>query len=286
MSVWALQTLNGLSLGMLLFLLAAGLSLIFGMMKIVNLSHGACYLLGAYVGLSAWRYTENFVLAAAAAVVTGALLGAFMYRFFLAHLQTNELAQVLLTFGFTLMIADISLWIWGGVPQLLPRPGMLASSVSVGAASFPLYRLFVIAVGALAAVVLWMLQTKTKLGALVRASIDDAEMVQSIGINTKLLSLLVFSFGAGLAALGGVIGGPFVGVYPGADMDVLLLVLVVLIVGGLGSFPGALVGSLIVGLIDTFGKALFPEFAMFFVYAPMAVVLALRPSGLLGKVSD
>src|SRR5690606_14394320 len=117
---------------MLLFLLAAGLSLIFGMMKIVNLSHGACYLLGAYVGLSAWRYTENFVLAAAAAVVTGALLGAFMYRFFLAHLQTNELAQVLLTFGFTLMIADISLWIWGGVPQLLPRPGMLASSVSVG----------------------------------------------------------------------------------------------------------------------------------------------------------
>lgn len=283
-SLWWLQVLNGVSLGMLLFLLAAGLSLIFGMMKIVNLSHGSYYLLGAYVGLSMWRATGSFILALVGAVVVVGFVGGVMYRFFLSRLQQNELAQVLCTFGFFLMIGDAALWGWGGVPQILPRPTFLTSSVAVGSMSFPSYRLFVIAVGAVAAILLWMFQEKTRIGAFVRAAIDDEEMVRGIGVNTSVLSLAVFMFGAALAAFGGVIGGPFVGVYPGADMEVLLLVLVVLIVGGLGSFPGALLGSLIVGLIDTFGKALFPELSMFFVYAPMVLVLAFRPSGLLGRV--
>ncbi len=282
MRFWTIQILNGVSFGMLLFLLAAGLSLIYGLMRILNLAHGSYYILGAYVGLSVMRATDSFALAAVAGTAAGTLLGLVMDRFFLRRVPRHELSQALLTFGFLLIIGDASLWIWGGTPQTLPKPEIFERSIRVGSLIFPSYRLFVLATGAVIGLALWWLQEKTKLGAMIRAGIDDAEMARGTGVNVSLLSTIVFALGAALAALGGIIGGPFVGVYPGADFEILLLAFVVVIVGGLGSLKGAFFGGLLIGLLDNFGKALFPQLAMFTIFAPMAIILAIRPTGLFG----
>jgi branched-chain amino acid transport system permease protein len=282
MTFWAIQTLNGVSFGMLLFLLAAGLSLIFGLMKILNLAHGSYYALGTYVALSVVGWTGSFLLAAVAGTAAVVVLGILMERVFLRRLPREELPQALLTFGFLLIVGDVSLWIWGGTPQTLPKPEMFAHSIRLGPLIFPSYRLFVIAVGAVVGLALWFLQERTRLGAMLRAAVDDADIARATGINVSLLSTGVFAFGAALAALGGIIGGPLLGVYPGADFEILLLAFVVVIIGGLGSLKGAFFGGLLVGLLDNFGKALFPQAAMFTIFAPMAIILAVRPSGLFG----
>ena len=282
MTFWTIQTLNGVSFGMLLFLLAAGLSLIFGLMRILNLAHGSYYALGAYVALAVVQATGSLLLATVIGTAVVTVLGVVMERLFLRRLPREELPQALLTFGFLLITGDVALWIWGGTPQTLPRPDVFARSIRLGPLIFPSYRLFVIAVGAVVGVALWALQERTKLGAMIRAAIDDAEIARATGINVSLLSTAVFAFGAGLAALGGIVGGPLLGVYPGADFEILLLAFVVVIVGGLGSLKGALFGGLLIGLLDNFGKALFPQFAMFTIFAPMVVILALRPTGLFG----
>ena len=279
-----IQVFNGVSFGMLLFLLAAGLSLIYGLMRILNLAHGSYYLLGAYVALTVVRTTDSLLLATVAgtAAVTG--LGVLMERVFLRRLpRGEELPQALLTFGFLLIVGDLALFTWGGTPETLPPPAAFAGSLRLGTLAVPAYRLFVIAVGGAIGLLLWGLQEKTRLGAMVRAAIDDAEIAQSVGINVSLLSTAVFAVGAALAALGGVIGGPLLGVYPGADFEILLHAFVVVIIGGLGSLKGAFVGALLVGLLDTFGKALFPEFALFTIFAPMALILSIRPTGLFGR---
>lgn len=282
MSFWALQLLNGLSFGMLLFLLAAGLSLIHGLMRILNLAHGSYYVLGAYVALSVVHVTENLAVATLAGVTVVTALGIAMERVFLRRVPHDELPQALLTFGFLLIFGDIALWTWGGTPQSLPKPEMLAASVRLGPVMFPSYRLFVLVVGAAVGITLWLLQERTKLGAMVRAAIDDAEIARATGINVSRLNTGVFAVGAALAALGGIMAGPVLGVYPGADFEVLLLAFVVVIIGGLGSLKGAFVGGLLVGCLDNFGKALFPEFALFTIFAPMALILAVRPTGLFG----
>jgi branched-chain amino acid transport system permease protein len=279
---WTIQILNGISLGMLLFLLAAGLSLIYGLMRILNLAHGSYYLLGTYVALSVVRATGSLLLAGLVATVVVALLGIVMERVFLRRVPREELPQALLTFGWLLIVADVSLWIWGGTPETLPRPELFERSVRIGTLVFPSYRLFVIAVGVAIGVTLWALQEKTRLGAMIRAAIDDAEIARSTGINVSGLSTAVFALGAALAALGGVIAGPLLGVYPGADFEIMLLAFVVVIIGGLGSLKGAFFGALLVGLLDNFGKALFPELALFTIFAPMAVILVVRPTGLFG----
>ena len=283
MTVVLIQVFNGVSFGMLLFLLAAGLSLIYGVMRILNLAHGSYYLLGAYVALSVVQATGSLALATLAGTAAVTALGVLMERVFLRRLpRGEELPQALLTFGFLLIFGDLALWLWGGTPQALPRPEALSRSLRVGALFFPSYRLFVIVVGAVMGLALWGLQEKTRLGAMVRAAIDDAEIARTTGINVSLLSTAVFGLGAGLAALGGVIGGPLLGVYPGADFEILLQAFVVVIIGGLGSLKGAFFGALLVGLLDTFGKTLFPEFALFTIFAPMALILAVRPTGLFG----
>ena len=283
MAVWAVHTINGLSFGMLLFLLAAGLSLIYGLMKILNLTHGSYYMLAGYIGLSVVRATGSFLLAVVAATAAVAVLGAAMERFFLRRFHLDELAQTLLTFGFLFMFADIALWIWGGNPITLPRPAWLSGSIELGDRNFPIYRLFLIVVGLAVGGLLWWFQEGTRIGAMLRAGVDDEETARGLGINVSLLFTLVFALGAFLAALGGVLGGPLLGIYPGADFEVLLLAFVVVIVGGLGSLKGALVGGVLVGLLDNFGKAFFPEFAMFTIFVPMAVILAVRPTGLFGR---
>jgi branched-chain amino acid transport system permease protein len=280
---WIIQTLNGVSFGMLLFLLAAGLSLIFGLIRVLNLAHGSFYLVGAYVGLTVVGFTGSFVVALVAAVAVVTVLGIVLERFIIRRIYGDELRQALLTFGFLFMLGDLSLWIWGGSPQTLPKPDAFAGSLRVGGMVFPSYRLLVIVVGAAVGGALWWLQEKTRLGAMIRAGVDDGEMARGMGINTSLLFTLVFALGAGLAAAGGVLGGVIVGVHPGIDFEVLLLAFVVIIIGGLGSLKGAFVGGLVVGLLDTFGKALFPELALFTVFAPMAIILAVRPTGLFGR---
>ena len=280
---WIIQTFNGLSYGALLFLLASGLSLIFGVMRIVNLAHGSYFMLGGYVGLSVvWR-TGSFTAALVAGAVAIALIGIGMERLFLRRLSGQTLGQVLMTIGFALMFQDLALLIWGGDPYTIPLPASLQGIVTAGALRFPTYRIFIIVVATLVGAALWIVLDRTRVGAMIRAAVDDREMAQGVGIHVPVVSLGVFALGAALAALGGVIGGGFLGVYPGADFEVLPYAFVVVIVGGLGSLPGAMVGSLLVGLLDNFGKALFPELSYFTLFAPMALILALRPTGLFGR---
>ncbi len=281
--IWVIHTLNGVSLGMLLFLLAAGLSLIYGLMKILNLTHGSYYLLGAYIGSTVIQTTGSWALALVVAPLIVAALGAVMERFFLRRFHLDELPQTLLTFGFLFIIGDVCLWIWGGDPILLPKPALFAKSIDLGGLSYPEYRLALIAAGLAVAAALWWFQERTRIGAMLRAGVDDAETARAMGIDVSLLFTLVFAVGAFLAALGGVLGGPIIGASPGADFDVMLLAFVVVIVGGLGSLRGALVGGLLIGLLDNFGKIFFPEFALFTIFVPMAVILSFRPTGLFGR---
>jgi branched-chain amino acid transport system permease protein len=280
---WVVQTLNGISFGMLLFLLAAGLSLIYGLMKILNLTHGSFYLWGGYIGLMVMHATGSLVLAAIVGSLAIALLGAFMERFLLRRFHLQELPQTLLTFGFLFILSDLAIVTWGGNPQTMPKPAMLSHSIQFGSFFYPSYRLFIIGFGLAVAALLWWLQEGTRIGAMLRAGVDDEETARALGINVSLLFTLVFALGAFLAALGGIMGGPIMGVYPGADFEVMLLGFVVVIIGGLGSLKGALVGGLMVGLLDNFGKVFFPEFALFTIFAPMALILAVRPTGLFGQ---
>jgi branched-chain amino acid transport system permease protein len=280
---WVIQTLNGLSFGTVLFLLTVGLSLIFGLMRIINLAHGSFFLLGAYVGLVVVAKTESFWLALAVAPVLIAVLSVAMQRWFLHRLGQNELAQVLMTFGFLLIIGDLSLWIWGGEPQTLPKPDLLGGSVPILGAVFPIYRLALMAAGCVIAVLLWLFIERTRLGAVVRAGVDDPEMVRGIGIDLPNVFSAIFALGAYLAGLSGVLAGPILGVGPGSDFTVLLLAFAVVVIGGLGSMKGAFLGSLFIGLVDNFGKALVPQFSLFTIFVPMAIVLAVRPTGLFGR---
>ncbi len=268
---------------MLLFLLAAGLSLIFGLMKILNLTHGSFYLLGGYLGLIVLQKTGSFVFAVLAASLAIALIGTVIERFFLRQFHLQQLPQVLITFGFLFIFSDLATLIWGANPQTMPKPALFSGSIQFNGFYYPAYRFFIIAFGLFVAIVLWWLQEGTRVGAMLRASVDNEEIARALGINVSVLFTLVFALGAFLAALGGVMGGPIVGVYPGADFEVLLLGFVVVIIGGLGSLKGALAGGLIVGLLDNFGKVFFPELALFTIFAPMVLILAIRPAGLFGR---
>jgi branched-chain amino acid transport system permease protein len=247
---WIAQSFNGLSYGALLFLLASGLSLIFGVMRIVNLAHGSYFMLGGYVGLTVALRTKSFGLACLAGAVAIALVGMGMERFFLRRLRGEVLGQVLMTIGFALIFQDLALLIWGGDPYTVPIPAMLSGTTRVGGAVFPIYRIFIVGVAVVVGAAMWLALDRTRAGAMIRAAVDDAEMAQGVGINVPRVSLAVFGLGAALAALGGVIGGGFLGVYPGADFD----------------------------------KALFPELSYFTLFAPMALILAIRPTGLFGRV--
>jgi branched-chain amino acid transport system permease protein len=284
MEFWIIQTLNALSFAMLLFLLCAGLSLIFGLMNILNLAHGSCYLIGAYVAFSVDNWSNNFFLGLVSGAAAAGAVGFVLQRFLLRRVYGRRLLQVLLTFGCMFIIGDLAIIIWGADPTTLRKPELLEGAFNLGGIVFPKYRLFVIAVGIFIGVGLWLFQEKTKWGAILRAGVDDEQMARAVGINVPALFTTVFVLGVALTGLSGVLGGPFVGVYPGVDLDVLLLAVVVIIVGGLGSMKGAFFGSIIVASLDNFGKALFPELAMFTIFAPMAIILAMKPTGLWGRV--
>jgi len=281
--LWLIQTFNGISYGALLFLLASGLTLIFGVMRIVNLSHGSYFLLGGYVALSVISVTGSWVLAVPVAALVVAMVGVVMERVFLQRLGFDPLRQVLLTVGFAFLFQQAALDIWGGDSLDITPPDMLRGSTIIGGIHLPMYRIFMIGTAVVVGTILWLVMEKTRAGAMIRASVDDSEMARGVGIDTSRVSMFIFALGAFLAALGGVIGGGFLGVYPGLDFEILPIAFAVVIIGGMGSLTGAAVGSLIVGLADNFGKALFPEVSYFTLYAPMVLILALKPTGLFGR---
>jgi len=273
--------MSGITFGMILFLLAAGFELMFGVMGIINMAHGSFFMLGAYVGINIARQTGSFLFGILMGAVSGAIVGLFTERFLFRRLP-EHLQQVYVTFGIIYILADLSKMLWGTNPYVLSAPALLAGSVAIMEKLFPVYRLVLLGVGLLIALGLWLFQEKTRLGSIVRAGVDDREMVGVIGINIKLLSTLVFTGGALLAGFAGVMASPIIPVLPGIDWDVLTLALVVVVVGGLGSLRGALLGALLIGLADTFGKFLLPQVAIVLVFVVLAVVIIIKPSGIFG----
>lgn len=283
MQFWLIQAVNGVAYGMLLFLLAAGLSVVLGMMGVANLAHGAFYLIASYLAYSVADRTGSFLLAVAAGMAMGALAGVFSERLFMRRLVGRVHEQVLLTIGVAFVLADLSLVIWHGDPLTVRAPEALRGSVRLGPTLFPVYRLFIVAVGALMALGMELVVERTQVGAVIRATVDNQEMARAMGIEVEKVFMATFAFGSMLAGLAGAIGLPFLSVYPGLDWELLPLALVVVVVGGVGSIRGALAGSLILGLIDNFGRALFPDLSYFTLFIPMAIILALRPQGLIPR---
>jgi branched-chain amino acid transport system permease protein len=275
--------MNSLSLGGLLFLLAAGFSLIFGLMRIANLTHGSLFMLGAYVGVTTMRYVPSLAVAALAAGLSVALFGGLLERFILRKISNNVLSQVLVTLGVSFIIADACLLTWGGDPIPIPTPELLQKPVRVAGFIFPAYRLAVVVIAVVVAIVLYLLMDRTRLGAMIRAGVDDPEMARAAGIPVSRLFTTVFCLGAALAGAGGVIAGPINSAYPGLDADMLPLALIVVILGGVGSLLGAFVGAFITGFVYTFGVALLPDLAYVILFLPMILVIAFRPRGLFGK---
>ena len=336
---WVVQAFNGISYGALLFLIGSGLSLIFGVMRIVNLSHGAYFLWGGYIALSVIHYTGSWALSLPVAALAVAAIGIAMERLFLRSeglvwlrnsvialglgvlislaiargtsfgwpqfiigaaiatvacfavlrriaivpIDNDVLRQVLLTVGFAFLFQQAALDIWGGNNMDINPPPAFTQSIVVGGVYLPLYRVFMIAMAVVIGIALWLVMEKTRMGAAVRATVDDAQMARGVGIDTNKVSMFIFALGAFLAALGGVIGGAFLGIYPGLDFEMLPLAFAVVIIGGMGSLGGAAIGALAVGLADNFGKALFPEISYFTLYAPMVLILAIKPTGLFGR---
>jgi branched-chain amino acid transport system permease protein len=279
------QALNGLSFGALLFILASGLSLVFGMMDVVNLAHGAFYMLGAYVALSVVQVTGSFWIATLAAPLALALVGIVLEPVLLRRLRGRHLDQVLLTIGVSLVIVDLIGQFWGREVRSLSAPPGLDGSVMLIGGVYPIYRLFVIAFGVALAAAMAVVYRWTKLGVLIRAGVEDAEMLGALGVDTNRLFASTFATGAALAGLAGVIAAPVFGIQPGMDTDPgLLYSLVVVVVGGLGTLSGAIAGSLLVGPADTFGKVLFQEVALAVIFAIVALVLLLKPTGILGRI--
>ena len=281
MDFFIVQTLSGISFAAILFLLTSGLSLIFGVMNIVNIAHGSYYMLGGYIGLTVYDVTGSYFLALLGGGISIGIIGIAMQRFFL-RTYVEHFPQVLMTMGFALIFRDLALLIWGGDPLSFPAPALLQGSMHLGEVVFPIYRLFVILLSIVVAIALWLFNEKTSFGAQLRATVDDKEMATGVGINVPLVSAFMFGLGALLAAIGGVVAAPFFGVYAGADFEVLPLAFLVVIIGGMGSLKGAAVGSILVGLVDNFGKALLPDFSYFTLFLPMAIILAIRPTGLFG----
>ena len=284
MTPWILQALNGFSMGALLFLLASGFTLTFGLVRLVNLAHGGFYLLGGYLGLSMLRLTGNFWLGLVAGGLGIVVVGWATDRFLIRRTRDNVLGQVLLTVGVAYVIADVCLLTWGGNPLRIPQPEFARGPIDLpGGLVYPRYRFLLIVFGGVIALALWLLYHRTQLGAIIRAGVDDREMVNAVGVNIDRLFALVFGLAAFLAGVSGVAGGAFLTLYPGAEWEILAYALVVVIVGGLGSLGGAMAGSVIVGLVDAYGRWLLPEFSYFMIFGPMAILLLVRPTGLFGR---
>jgi branched-subunit amino acid ABC-type transport system permease component len=280
------QVLNGLAFSMLLFLLAAGLTLIFGLMDVINLAHGSFYLLGAYFGYSVVQLTNNFWLALILAPIGVAVVGLIMEVGFLRPLYSKPHANiVIMTLGIAYLAGDLITLVWGGDPKSIASPAPFNHSVELLGRSFPSYRLFVAVLGLLVALALWLLMEKTRIGAIVRAGVSDKEMVRGMGINISLVFTALFMFGMALAGLSGVVAAPFQSFGLGDDLRILIYALLVVVIGGLGTLSGAFWGAIVIGLVDSLGAAYFPSISQFGIYIVMALVLLIKPTGLFNRAT-
>ncbi|MBU8908206.1 branched-chain amino acid ABC transporter permease [Desertibacillus haloalkaliphilus] len=285
MDIFGVVIVNGLSYGLLLFIITCGLSLVFGIMGVLNLAHGSMYMLAAYMAYTITTvFAPNFWVALLVAPILVGII-AFVLEIVLLRptYHLGHLSQVLLTFGLAYIFHDLAHWIWGSNVLSLNVPEVLSGSVSLFGQTFPLYRISLIGFGILLAILLWLLQDKTRWGAIIRAGLTDKEMVSGLGINIKLVFTAVFILGGILAGIGGVVAAPILGLFPGMEFEILILALVVLVIGGLGSIAGTFVASILVGLVEAFSSFYFPQISLFVIFALMALILIVRPNGLLGK---
>jgi len=276
-------TLNGLTLGALYFLVAAGFTLVFGLMRVVNLAHGSLYLLGAYLGWSISDATGNWFLAIIAAPIAVAVVGVLLQQGLLRRIQGQDLREALVTIGVSIVMADLLLASYGGGNYVVTAPDLLNGATNLGYLVYPTIRIVILLTAVLIGVGLWFLLQRTRLGMIIRAGIDDRDMVSATGINVQLIFAIVFGLGALLAGLAGVMGGTNLSIQPGVDGEYLLYSLIVVIIGGMGSIGGAALGALLVGLVAQYGLAYVPTYSVLITFAMMILVLAIRPQGLLGR---
>ena len=287
--------LNGITLGALYFLVASGFTLIFGLMRNVNLAHGSLYLLGGYIGYNVAEWTGSWLLAFPVAFIVVGAVGVVLQIGVFRRMEGEELRQTLVTIGIAIVLADLMLWVWGGDFYQILAPSWLSGPVQTffvtGAKSsgelvylkYPIVRLAILAASIVVGVGMWLALNRTRIGMLIRAGVDDRDMLAATGIRTQLVFVGVFAFGAGLAGIAGVVGGTFQSLAPGEDIRFLLASLVVVIVGGMGSIPGAALGALLIGLAEQFGSVYLPTYAVVLTFLIMVVVLAFRPQGILGR---
>jgi branched-chain amino acid transport system permease protein len=285
MDLILIQIVNGLQYGLLIFLAASGLTLVFGIMGVINLSHGSFYMLGAYLALTLTSLLGDIFLALLVGVPLAFAFGVAIEWLFIRHLYTRDhLQQVLLTFGLVLIFNELQRILWGPRPHSVPVPSYLNGSVRLfDIMSYPFYRLVVVGICVLLALAMMLVIQRTRVGRMVRAGESNREMLEALGIDTRWLFRLVFAAGVSLAAAAGIVGAPIESVYPGIGERVLIISFVVVVIGGIGSVRGAFIGALLIGLADAFGKVFLPQFASVVIYALMAAVLVVRPGGLLGR---
>jgi branched-chain amino acid transport system permease protein len=285
MELVLIQVLNGLQYGLLIFLAASGLTIIFGIMGIINLSHGSFYMLGAYLSLTLTQFTGDIFLSLLLGVPLAFVFGAAVEWLFIRHLYGRDhLQQVLLTFALILIFNEVQRMVWGTHPHGVPIPSYLSASVKLSEVlSYPVYRLAVAGLCVFLALAMMFVIQNTRIGQMIRAGESNREMVEVLGIDAQLLFRFVFAAGVSLAAAAGIIAAPIDSVYPGIGEPVLIISFVVVVIGGIGSIKGAFFGALLIGLGDAFGKVFLPELASVVVYALMAAVLVIRPGGLFGR---
>ncbi|MGO8918438.1 MAG: branched-chain amino acid ABC transporter permease [Stellaceae bacterium] len=292
-AVWALidnerqfvsTLLNGITLAALYFLVASGFTLIFGLMRNVNLAHGSLYLLGAYIGWQVGDATDSWLLAVVAGFLTGALVGLALQIGIFRFMQGQELRQTLVTIGISIVLADLMLWWFGGEIYSFDPPRAIYRSIPLLVVpKYPTYRMVVLGIAIVIGFVLWWFLNRTRVGVMIRAGVDDRGMLAASGVNVQRVFAITFAIGAGMAGFAGVIGGSALSISPGEDTRYLLASLVVVIVGGMGSIPGAALGALLIGLAEQFGLAYAPTYGVVFTFLIMVVVLAFRPTGMLGR---
>jgi branched-chain amino acid transport system permease protein len=278
--------LNGLTLASLYFLVASGFTLVFGLMRNVNLAHGSLYLIGAYIGWVVGDHTGSWVLAVFAGFLSAAVMGLLMQVLIFRHMQGQDLRQTLVTIGLSIVLADLALWIWGAEIYTFDPPAWIYGSTVLPLINkFPTYRLVVLLASIVIGVGLWLLLARTRVGMMIRAGVDDRAMLAAAGVNVQRVFALTFAIGAGLAGLAGVVGGTALSISPGEDTRYLLASLVVVIVGGMGSVVGAAIGALLIGLAEQFGLAYAPTYSVVFTFVIMVIALAFRPRGLMGRTT-
>jgi branched-chain amino acid transport system permease protein len=280
-----MSLLNGLTLGALLFITASGLTLSFSLMRVVNLTHGAFYMAGGFIGLSVLKFSGSWLLAVLAGGVMMSALAFLEERFLLRWARGNDLIETLISLSVAIIVGDLVLVVWGGYPRTITIPESLNGTVSIPLIDtiYPVYRIFMLGMALVIIGALWVFLKKTRLGVTIRAGVDNFEMVSALGINVRRLFSFVFTLSGFLAGLSGVVGGTFLMLVVGEDWRILTLTLIVIIIGGMGSLGGTILGSLITGLIYSFSTAFIPEFSLFVLFLPVAIILSIRPRGLLGK---